>query len=409
MSDDRSQIGATPDTSDADERVAGAGARADADAEPQAARDLPATADAATAPGLESMSAPVRPRTRLWLRYAAAGFAVVAVAALAIAIVGRAGRPATPLHEVASPPSATLPSSTPTVPGTAGGETTRTAAETATPPAGGSPGAGSGPASETAVPARSVPSPDLRSAVTVLMYHHVMPAPDNNIAITPESFDAQMRWLRDNGFHPISMAEMEEFVLHGRRLPLRPVLITFDDGRMNQITYAVPILHKYGFTATFFVVQNWAVSPDRTVMHPDQLRQLVADGYDVESHTANHWLMIRKHGASFATFTVREWPAVFGIRSWLRNEIGTPTVRALAYPGGYLDAFGMRIAQQAGYELAFTTQPGYVSYRAQDQYALPRFNAGARGLRMSTFARIVSGSLREAPISRDHAPVVVTP
>ena len=108
-------------------------------------------------------------------------------------------------------------------------------------------------------------------AVTVLMYHHVMPKPDNTIAITPAAFESQMKYLSTKGFHPISMAAMDAFVLRGERLPTKPILITFDDGRVDAFTYAVPILRKYGFTATFFVIGDWVTSHDATCIHLAQI------------------------------------------------------------------------------------------------------------------------------------------
>ncbi len=223
------------------------------------------------------------------------------------------------------------------------------------------------------------------------MYHHIMPAPDNTIAISPTQFDEQMRYLHDNGWHAISMAQMQSFVLTGARLPAKPVLITFDDGRMNQLTYGVPILRRYGFTATFFIVKKWAESADPSFMHVPELKGLVADGFDVESHTANHWVLNRKHGESYGTLKARTWDATYGMRVWMGSVLGAKAT-ALAYPGGFFDDFSVRLAQEAGYELAFTTLPGYVMYDHQSRYALPRRNTGARGTTLSQFVSVLEGA-----------------
>jgi peptidoglycan/xylan/chitin deacetylase (PgdA/CDA1 family) len=229
--------------------------------------------------------------------------------------------------------------------------------------------------------------------VPVLMYHHIMPAPSNSIAITPSAFDAQMAYLHGHGWHAVSMAQLQAFVLTGERLPSKPVLITFDDGRMNQFVYGVPILKKYGFTATFFVVRSWAESSDTSFMHLTQLKDLVADGFDVESHTTNHNELIRHH-EDYAAMKVRLWDAVNGMRVWMDTTLGCAPVTALAYPGGWYDAYSLQLAQQAGYLLAFTVDPGYVTYRNQDPYALPRWNTGARGTTLPTFIAIVNRTER---------------
>ncbi len=234
--------------------------------------------------------------------------------------------------------------------------------------------------------------PTTGQTVPVLMYHHIMPVPNNRIAISPAEFDAQMRYLQQNGWHAISMAQMRAFVLTGKALPSRSVLITFDDGRLNQYTYAVPILRQYGFTATFFVVEKWVDSIDPSFMHVGELKRLSARGYDIESHTTNHWVYTRKSGETYAALKARGWNAFYGMRTWMTTTLGTRSVPAVAYSGGFFDDFTIRLAQEAGYQVAFTTRPGYVAYGVQSPYALPRWNAGARGLSLPTFTRIMAGA-----------------
>jgi Polysaccharide deacetylase len=67
---------------------------------------------------------------------------------------------------------------------------------------------------------------------------------------------------------------------------IKSVILNFDDGFQNQYTYAKPILDKYGFKASFFVVCNYAGKPDR--MSWQEITTLHNEGYDVESHSMNH-------------------------------------------------------------------------------------------------------------------------
>jgi len=230
------------------------------------------------------------------------------------------------------------------------------------------------------------------------MYHHILPVPSNFIAISPATFDTQMKYMHDNGWHSISIAQLQAFVETGKRLPSKPVLITFDDGRMNQITYGVPILKKYGFTATFFVVQKWINSRSSYFMHEPQLKQLQADGFDLESHTTNHMMLYRFHSKStgkFESYTsmkARMWTSTNGMRVWMDSTFGGQPVAALAYPGGGNDTFTWQLVQEAGYHMAFTTNTGYITYKGQNAFALPRWNTGARGTTMATFASIMNGA-----------------
>lgn len=244
-----------------------------------------------------------------------------------------------------------------------------------------------------------VADPARDQAVPVLMYHHIMPVPNNSIAISPSAFDAQMKYLHDNGYHPVSMAQFDAFVLTGKRLPSKPVLITFDDGRMNQLTYGVPILQKYGFTATFFVVKKWIVTTSPSFFHVPELKQLIADGYDVESHTTNHIQIHPSKTSSGGTetytkFKARYWEPTNGMRLYMDQTLGGPPVIALAYPGGRFNPDAEKLMKDSGYDVAFTTNDGYVTYKGQSQYALPRWNTGARGTTQATFILVVAGALK---------------
>src|ERR671925_797679 len=68
----------------------------------------------------------------------------------------------------------------------------------------------------------------------------------------------------------------------------KAVIINFDDGSMGQFTYAKPILDKYGFKATFFIVCNYANSGSKNYMNWQDIQRLQKDGQDIESHTMNH-------------------------------------------------------------------------------------------------------------------------
>jgi peptidoglycan/xylan/chitin deacetylase (PgdA/CDA1 family) len=258
-------------------------------------------------------------------------------------------------------------------------------------------GSSSDPATKTWTP---VADPALDQAVPVLMYHHIMPNPSNSIAISPATFDAQMGWLKDNGFHPISISQLDEFVHTGKRLPDKPVLITFDDGRMNQITYGVPILKKYGFTATFFVVKKWIVTTSPSFFHAADIKQLIADGFDVQSHTTNHIQIHPSKTASGGTelwrkFKARYWEPTYGMRMYMEQTLGTPPVFALAFPGGRFNPQAEQLAAEAGYDLAFTTDSGYATYQnGTNAESLPRWNTGARGTTLATFAYIMNGASR---------------
>jgi len=93
--------------------------------------------------------------------------------------------------------------------------------------------------------------------VAVLLYHHVDPLD----AITPEVFDWQMKYLHTQGYQVISLTELVQVMKGRQRASRNSVVLTFDDGFLNTWVYAYPILKKYRFKATLFMITGLAGNP----------------------------------------------------------------------------------------------------------------------------------------------------
>jgi peptidoglycan/xylan/chitin deacetylase (PgdA/CDA1 family) len=90
--------------------------------------------------------------------------------------------------------------------------------------------------------------------VPILTYHHITENPVGGAQISPETFEAQIKALYDNGYTAISFEELEAYVTQGTELPDNPVIITFDDGYYSNYEYAFPILKRYDMKAAIFVI-----------------------------------------------------------------------------------------------------------------------------------------------------------
>ena len=73
---------------------------------------------------------------------------------------------------------------------------------------------------------------------------------------TATAFEAQMAYLKKMGYETVDLADVVAWQRGRRELPLKPVVITFDDGDRSVVDYAYPILQKYGFRATLFIVTS---------------------------------------------------------------------------------------------------------------------------------------------------------
>jgi peptidoglycan/xylan/chitin deacetylase (PgdA/CDA1 family) len=125
------------------------------------------------------------------------------------------------------------------------------------------------------------------------MYHHAMPAsrvPTNerypDLFIDAAVFDAQIAALQGAGWRTITARQLSEAMRARSPVPSRTVVITFDDGRPDNYIYAFPILKRYDFTATFFVVPGRIGTTQH--MTACQLREIAAAGNELADHTWNH-------------------------------------------------------------------------------------------------------------------------
>lgn len=197
--------------------------------------------------------------------------------------------------------------------------------------------------------------------VMVLNYHKV----DNtfiSLAVRPDDFEAQMKYLSDNGYHTISPDELYDSLAGTGELPENPVLITFDDGYEDNYTNAYPILKKYGFKATIFVITSF-LGKDKNYMTWDQARELDANGISIESHTVDHKSMTDLTDEQLRMELVES-------KKKAEKELGH-SVEYMAYPTGTYNLHIAEMVKEAGYKAAFTIKYGNVD-KASNIYALER-------------------------------------
>ncbi len=227
-----------------------------------------------------------------------------------------------------------------------------------------------------------------------LTYHHVDPKMTNDIALTPAAFEAQLKALRDSGYHAITARDLASHHASGAPLPDKPLMITFDDGWKNQYVYAAPLLQKYGFRATFFINPRM-IDRGNAYMTTPMITSLAGAGNDIESHTWMHLGLTRSSTETAAGFAGRAKPQLTQANQWIKRVTGQAPV-ALCYPFGNYDVETIGLAQRSGYVLGFTTDEGVADARAWDRMAMKRFTV-TRG---DSIARLQSRlSSRPLPVT----------
>lgn len=186
--------------------------------------------------------------------------------------------------------------------------------------------------------------------IPLLVYHHVVPGGGSPVLyVTPDGFEQQLRYLQNNGYHSISFADLANCLEYGAPLPERPVILSFDDGWENQYQYAFPLLQKYGFGGTFYVVTGYL--DHQNFMTTDQLKTMMAAGMIVGSHTRTHPVL-----PSIGN-TQRLKDEIAGAKVWLEDRFGV-AIDTFAYPYGSYTATTVAMVKAAGYRTARTVDDG---------------------------------------------------
>jgi len=230
-------------------------------------------------------------------------------------------------------------------------------------------------------------------SAAVLMYHSVG-APNGRttcLDVTEEAFARQMAFLHARGFHVIRLAELADILRRGEKVKPRTVVITFDDGYDNNYTKAFPVLKKYGFPATIFVIAgrlgedyDVARGVSARIMTPQMMQDMVASGLiDIGSHTKHHYYLPYVRNEALL------WEEIRGSKTFLESAVGVPVV-ALAYPLGGYTRRTEEMARRAGYAVAVTTNRKD-SRDNVDLYALKRIRISHSSGHMLVFFLEASG------------------
>lgn len=219
---------------------------------------------------------------------------------------------------------------------------------------------------------RLLPSP----SIPILVYHQIAAIPADRdperIATPPSLFERQMRHLHRAGFTTAGLDEVAAWVAGGRRPAGRRVAITFDDGYRDGHTHAFPVLRRFGFTATFFLVTGLigGRGDGRGGVRGECLdlagiREMAAAGIDFQSHSRTHADLTRLSAPELR----RE---VEGSKADLEERLGR-AVRYFAYPRGLFDERVKAAVASAGYAAACAVFQG-----GRDRFEIERLMVSRR-------------------------------
>jgi len=221
-------------------------------------------------------------------------------------------------------------------------------------------------------------SPRLSSAaesfrVPILLYHRFGATVADGMTTTTPVFEAQMKYLHDNGYKVIPLRQLVDHYLGKSSAPgAKSVVIVEDDAHKSVYSDMLPIIKKYRYPVTIFTYPS-AISNAKYAMTWEQLRELTKTGlFDVQSHTYWH--------PNFKKERKKLTPAALDMlvktqlnksKARLEKELGTK-VDMLAWPFGIYDDYLINRANESGYLASFTIERRHAT-ATDSVMKLPRY------------------------------------
>jgi peptidoglycan/xylan/chitin deacetylase (PgdA/CDA1 family) len=202
----------------------------------------------------------------------------------------------------------------------------------------------------------------LTHGTPILMYHAFGKsgeAPSRYI-LPAQCFERQMAWLKRLRYRVLSLEDYLRYRAEDRLPPARSVVITADDGYLDNYTVAYPILRRYGFPATIFLVSGnvgdanrWdapGLLRDRALMSWTEIKEMIQGGVTFGAHTQTHPMLT-------AVTSDRAHAEIAGSRTELAQALDRP-IQLFSYPHGKYDVIARSIVEQVGYSGACSTRAG---------------------------------------------------
>ncbi|HUL51206.1 MAG TPA: polysaccharide deacetylase family protein [Candidatus Nitrosotalea sp.] len=220
------------------------------------------------------------------------------------------------------------------------------------------------------------------------MYHHVSPSP-GLVTVSPEMFARQMEYIHRAGYETLSTDRFLAFLKGRGNVPAKSVLITFDDGYLDNFVHAFPVLKQYGLQAVIFLVTGWigdgptrscasnfdgsTLPPtpdhreckaairsgraDEVMLRWSEVKVMAASGaVEFHSHTHRHIRWDHEYPDAAKRLGVLE-ADLRESREVLHQRLGKPSVH-LCWPWGCFDSSYQQLARNAGFEVQYTVAKG---------------------------------------------------
>ena len=201
----------------------------------------------------------------------------------------------------------------------------------------------------------------------IIMYHYVHYGanPDDKLVVTPEVFQRQMRFLKEQRYNVVPLEALAVLIKEKRKIPARTIAITIDDGHRDNYEQIYPVLKKYNLPATMFVIVNEIGRIQNDKLSWGQIKEMRDSGLiSFGSHTLGPEPLVNIKSEE----EVKR--QIFESKKILEEKLGKE-VKIFSYPEGLFNAKIKKMVIGAGYLAAVSTSPG-INSSSDDIFGLKR-------------------------------------
>jgi len=196
---------------------------------------------------------------------------------------------------------------------------------------------------------------DRYQTVPVLSYHDFSGNKFSKMIVTRAAFEAQMKLLKDKGYHVISMENFFDFLDFKTQIPEKSIVITIDDGWLSAYDIAYPIIKKYGYPVTLFVYTDLIGRTKKTLTW-DLVKEMAGSGIDMQCHTKTHRdLTLRLKNEPFKEYIEAIDQEIVESTRVLKEKLNIDT-KFIAYPYGKTNHLVIALLKKHGYRGGFSVK-----------------------------------------------------
>ena len=206
-----------------------------------------------------------------------------------------------------------------------------------------------------------------RYTVPILVYHNIGNG-NGSFYVSPENFARQMEYIKKHGYEVIALGELIRQINSKNSIKKNKVVITFDDGYRDNFKYAYPVLERYGFPATIFLITDFMEKyfPDsgKEFLNWDEVVIMSRNRISFGAHTKTHLNLGEPLDEKAALEEIMDSKKI------IQQKTGI-SVDYFCYPSGAFCERAKKMIIDAGYKGALTTNRGGVPFN-RDIYELKR-------------------------------------